>query len=57
MRGGGAERFLSLDNKICNKNKGDWTSVEKRIIFKKRALLNLVVDSLFYIPEGVDAFV
>jgi hypothetical protein len=33
MPGGGSERFLSLDNKICKKNKGDWTSVEKKLNF------------------------
>jgi len=31
--GGGGERGLSLANKICRKNKEDWTSVEKRLVF------------------------
>lgn len=31
--GGGGERGLSLTYKICKKNKEDWTSVEKEIIF------------------------
>ena len=31
--GGGGERSLSLTYKICKKNKEDWTSVEKGLIF------------------------
>ena len=33
--GGGGESFLSLAYKICKKNKEDWTSVEKRLVFLK----------------------
>lgn len=33
--GGGGERFLSLDYKICKKNKEDWTCVEKGLKFFK----------------------
>ncbi len=29
----GGERFLSLHNKLCKKNKDDWTSVEKVLKF------------------------
>jgi hypothetical protein len=35
MPGGGGERFLSLDNKICKKKKEDWTRVEKKDFFIK----------------------
>jgi len=40
LHGGGGERCLSLAYKICKKNKEDWTSVEKGLIFSKVSILN-----------------
>ena len=42
--GGGGESCLSLAYKICKKNKEDWTSVEKRLVFFEKLVLLIKIN-------------